>query len=105
MTNMNPAHITYETGYCNCRSKPVNTLVYKYIPLGEIIKTEKGIIRDRGIARRDYYNRINPDVRVALKETMRIEWVIYIREMRQAARTQSLLQGLRTYQQELQKAS
>ena len=52
MTNMNPDYIKYETGYCNCRDEMVNNLVHKYVPMGSIIKTEQGVIRDRGIALR-----------------------------------------------------
>ena len=48
MTNMNPDYIKYETGYCNCRDMLVNNLVYKYVPLGSIIATEQGVIRDFG---------------------------------------------------------
>ena len=83
MTNMNPDYIKYETGYCNCRDTLVNKLVHKYVPLGSIITTEQGVIRDRVIARRDRNNAFNSGKRVTLKETMRVEWVIYIRQLRQ----------------------
>ena len=82
MTNMNPDYIKYETGYCNCRDDLVNKLVHKYVPLGSIIATEQGVIRDRGIARRNMNNAFNSGKRVTLKETMRVEWVIYVRELR-----------------------
>ena len=83
MTNMNPDYIKYETGYCNCRDDLVNKLVHKYVPLGSIISTEQGVIRDRGISRRDRNNSFTSGKRVTLKETMRVEWVIYIRQLRQ----------------------
>ena len=83
MTNMNPDYIKYETGYCNCRDTLVNNLVYKYVPLGSIIATEQGVIRDRGIARRDRNNAFTSGKHVTLKETMRVEWVIYVRELRE----------------------
>ena len=83
MTNMNPDYIKYETGYCNCRDTLVNNLVYKYVPLGSIIATEQGVIRDRGITRRYRNNSSTSGKRVTLKETMRVEWVIYIRQLRQ----------------------
>jgi hypothetical protein len=83
MTNMNPDYIKYETGYCNCRDDLVNKLVHKYVPMGSIIKTEQGVIRDRGIARRDRNNAFVSGKRVTLKETMRVDWVIYVRELRQ----------------------
>ncbi len=83
MTNMNPDYIKYETGYCNCRDDLVNKLVHKYVPLGSIIATEQGVIRDRGIARRNMNNAFNSGRRVTLKETMRVEWLIYVRELRQ----------------------
>jgi hypothetical protein len=83
MTNMNPDYIKYETGYCNCRDTLVNNLVHKYVPLGSIISTEQGVIRDRGISRRDRNNSFTSGKRVTLKETMRVEWVIYIRQLRQ----------------------
>ena len=83
MTNMNPDYIKYETGYCNCRDDLVNKLVYKYVPLGSIIATEQGVIRDRGIARRDRNNAFTSGKHVTLKETMRVEWVIYVRELRE----------------------
>ena len=83
MTNMNPDYIKYETGYCNCRDDMVNKLVHKYIPMGSIIAIEQGVIRDRGIARRNMNNAFNSGKRVTLKETMRVEWVIYVRELRQ----------------------
>ena len=83
MTNMNPDYIKYETGYCNCRDDLVNKLVHKYVPMGSIIATEQGVIRDRGIARRDRNNALVSGKRVTLKETMRVEWVIYVRELRQ----------------------
>ena len=83
MTNMNPDYIKYETGYCNCRDDLVNKLVHKYVPVGSIIATEQGVIRDRGIARRNMNNAFNSGRRVTLKETMRVEWVIYVRELRQ----------------------
>ena len=80
---MNPDYIKYETGYCNCRDTLVNNLVYKYVPLGSIIATEQGVIRDRGITRRYRNNSSTSGKRVTLKETMRVEWVIYIRQLRQ----------------------
>ena len=80
---MNPDYIKYETGYCNCRDTLVNNLVHKYVPLGSIITTEQDVIRDRGIARRDRNNAFNSGKRVTLKETMRVEWVIYVRQLRQ----------------------
>jgi hypothetical protein len=83
MTNMNPDYIRYETGYCNCRDAAVNKLVHKYMPLGTIISTEQGVIRDRGIARRDKNNAFTSGKPVTLKETMRLEWVIYVRQRRQ----------------------
>ena len=83
MTNMNPDYIRYETGYCNCRSASVNKLVHKYVPFGSIIATEKGVIRDRGISRRDKNNAFTNGKPVTLKETMRLEWVIYVRQLRQ----------------------
>ncbi len=83
MTNMNPDYIKYETGYCNCRDDLVNKLVHKYVPLVSIIATEQGVIRDRGIARRNMNNAFNSGRRVTLKETMRVEWLIYVRELRQ----------------------
>ena len=83
MTNMNPDYIKYETGYCNCRDDMVNKLVHKYIPMGSIIATEQGVIRDRGITRRYRNNSSTSGKRVTLKETMRVEWVIYIRQLRQ----------------------
>jgi len=83
MTNMNPDYIKYETGYCDCRDTLVNKLVHKYVPLGSIISTEQGVIRDRGIARRDRNNSVTSGKHVTLKETMRVEWVIYVRELRQ----------------------
>ena len=82
MTNMNPSHIRYETGYCNCRDAAVNNLVHKYVPFGSIIATEKGVIRDRGITRRNRNNMFRSGERVTLKETMRLEWVIYVRKLR-----------------------
>ena len=88
MTNMNPDYIKYETGYCNCRDDLVNKLVHKYVPVGSIIATEQGVIRDRGIARRNMNNAFNSGRRVTLKETMRVEWVIYVRELRLAASAQ-----------------
>jgi len=83
MTNMNPDYIKYETGYCNCRDTLVNNLVHKYVPLGSIITTEQDVIRDRGIARRDRNNSFTSGKHVTLKETMRVEWVIYVRQLRQ----------------------
>lgn len=83
MTNMNPDYIKYETGYCDCRDTLVNNLVHKYVPLGSIISTEQGVIRDRGISRRDRNNSFTSGKHVTLKETMRVEWVIYVRELRQ----------------------
>jgi len=80
---MNPDYIKYETGYCNCRDDMVNKLVHKYIPMGSIIATEQGVIRDRGITRRYRNNSSTSGKRVTLKETMRVEWVIYIRQLRQ----------------------